>query len=58
MELVEAFKYLGAGLAVIGGIGAGLGMGNIFAAFISAVGRNPGAKKRGIYYDNAWICSC
>jgi F0F1-type ATP synthase membrane subunit c/vacuolar-type H+-ATPase subunit K len=45
MELVEAFKYLGAGLAVIGVIGAGLGIGNIFAAFITAVGRNPAAKK-------------
>ena len=44
MELVEAFKYLGAGLAVIGVIGAGLGIGNIFAAFITAVGRNPAAK--------------
>ena len=44
MELVEGFKYLGAGLAVIGVIGAGLGIGNIFAAFITAVGRNPAAK--------------
>jgi len=44
MELVEAFNYLGAGLAVIGVIGAGLGIGNIFAAFITAVGRNPAAK--------------
>ena len=35
MELVEGFKYLGAGLAVIGVIGAGLGIGNIFAAFIT-----------------------
>ena len=33
MELVEGFKYLGAGLAVIGVIGAGLGIGNIFLLF-------------------------
>ena len=41
MELVEGLKYLGAGLAVIGVIGAGIGIGNVFAAFITAVGRNP-----------------
>ena len=46
MELVEGFKYLGAGLAVIGVIGAGLGIGNIFAAFITAVGRNPAEKTK------------
>ena len=44
MELVEGFKYLGAGLAVIGVIGAGIGIGNVFAAFITAVGRNPAAR--------------
>ena len=36
-------KYLGAGLAMIGTIGAGIGIGNIFAAFISSVARNPAA---------------
>ncbi len=36
MELVEGLKYLGAGLAVIGVI--------VFAAFITAVGRNPAAR--------------
>ena len=45
MELVEGLKYLGAGLAVIGVIGAGIGIGNVFAAFITAaVGRNPAAR--------------
>jgi len=43
MEL-ESAKLLGAGLAVIGVIGAGIGIGNIFAAFIQAVGRNPSAR--------------
>lgn len=43
MEL-EAAKLLGAGLAVIGVIGSGIGIGNIFAAFIQAVGRNPSAQ--------------
>ena len=43
MEL-EAAKVIGAGLAVIGVIGSGIGMGTVFAAFISAVGRNPAAR--------------
>ena len=40
----EAAKVIGAGLAVIGVIGAGIGIGNIFAPFIQAVGRNPSAR--------------
>ncbi len=44
MEL-EAAKLLGAGLATIGVIGAGIGIGTIFASFIQAVGRNPSAQQ-------------
>ena len=44
MEL-EAAKVIGAGLAVIGVIGAGIGIGSIFSSFISAVGRNPAARE-------------
>ena len=40
MEL-EAAKVIGAGLAVIGVVGSGVGIGNIFSSFITAVGRNP-----------------
>jgi len=40
---LEAAKLIGAGLAVIGVIGSGIGIGNVFAAFITAVGRNPAA---------------
>ena len=43
MEL-EAAKMIGAGLAVIGVIGPGIGIGWIFASFITAVGRNPAAR--------------
>ncbi len=43
MEL-EALKYLGAGLTVFGMAGAALGVGNIFAAFLSGVARNPSAE--------------
>lgn len=41
---VEAAKLIGAGLAVIGLAGVGVGIGNIFSAFISAVARNPAAR--------------
>ena len=41
---VQAAKLLGAGLAVIGVICSGIGIGTIFASFIQAVGRNPGAQ--------------
>lgn len=39
----QAAKLIGAGLAVIGLGGVGVGIGNIFASMIAAVGRNPAA---------------
>ena len=48
-----AAKLIGAGLAAIGVIGAGIGIGNIFASFISAVGRNPAAA--GAVTTMTWI---
>lgn len=41
---VEAAKLIGAGLAVIGLAGVGVGIGNVFAAFITSVARNPAAQ--------------
>jgi F-type H+-transporting ATPase subunit c len=41
---LSAMKAIGAGLAVIGLIGAGIGIGNVFSSFIQAVGRNPSAR--------------
>ena len=41
---VEAAKLIGAGLAVIGMIGSGIGIGSVFSSFIIAVGRNPAAR--------------
>lgn len=41
---LAAMKAVGAGLAVIGLIGAGIGIGNVFSSFIQAVGRNPSAR--------------
>ena len=43
MEM-EAAKFIGAGLAVIALAGVGVGIGNIFASLVTAVGRNPAAK--------------
>ena len=43
MEL-DAAKMIGAGLATIGMIGAGIGVGNIWSNLIATVGRNPAAK--------------
>ncbi len=40
---VEAAKLIGAGIAVVGVVGSGIGIGTIFGSFISAVGRNPAA---------------
>ena len=42
--LILAASALGAGLAVIGGLGPGIGQGIAAGHAASAVGRNPGAK--------------
>ncbi len=52
MEALAATK-IGAGLAAIGMIGAGIGVGNIWASLITAVGRNPAAKSSVELYG--WI---
>jgi F0F1-type ATP synthase membrane subunit c/vacuolar-type H+-ATPase subunit K len=44
MESVAAAKALGAGIAVVGLAGVGIGIGNIFAALITSVARNPSAR--------------
>lgn len=41
VSLVAASKYVGAGMAVSGVIGAGVGIGIIFAGYMIAVARNP-----------------
>lgn len=40
----SAAKLIAAGLAVVGLFGVGIGIGNIFSSYITAVGRNPSAK--------------
>jgi F-type H+-transporting ATPase subunit c len=39
----EAAKFIGAGLAMSGMIGAGIGVGNIFGNFVAGALRNPSA---------------
>src|SRR5487761_1785861 len=39
-------RDLGAGLDTIGVAGAGVGIGNLFGSFVSAVGRNPAVRDR------------
>jgi F-type H+-transporting ATPase subunit c len=38
-----SFKYFGIGLATLGMLGAGIGVGNIFGQFLSGALRNPSA---------------
>lgn len=42
----EAYKFIGAGLATLGAIGAAIGVGLIFAAGINGIARNPGAEAK------------
>jgi F-type H+-transporting ATPase subunit c len=45
MDLASA-KMIGAGLAVVALAGVGVGIGNIFAALVNAIGRNPSARPK------------
>lgn len=42
--LLNAAKYIGAGLATIGLAGAGVGIGTVFGALILGISRNPNLK--------------
>lgn len=44
VELIKACSAIGAGLAVIAGIGPGIGQGVAAGFAANAVGRNPGAR--------------
>lgn len=43
MDLQSA-REIGAGLAAIGVAGAGVGIGSVFAALVSSIGRNPASR--------------
>ena len=42
--LLQAAKYVGAGIATIGLAGAGVGIGVVFSALILGISRNPSLK--------------
>lgn len=44
IDTVLLARDIGAGLATIGVAGAGVGIGNLFGSFVSAVGRNPAVR--------------
>lgn len=39
----NAYALLGAGIAMVGALGAGIGLGLLFSAWIGAIARNPAA---------------
>jgi F-type H+-transporting ATPase subunit c len=49
--MLAAAKAIGAGLAAIGLAGAGVGIGLIFAALITASSRNPAEKAQAFQYS-------
>jgi len=46
IALTTSSKYIGAGLATIGVVGAGAGIGIVFAGLVVALSRNPGKEAR------------
>lgn len=42
----EALKFIGVGLLSLGMLGAALGVGNIFAAMLNGLARNPAAEAK------------
>jgi F-type H+-transporting ATPase subunit c len=42
----DALKFIGAGLATLGMLGAAIGIGHIGAAFLTAIARNPALEQR------------
>lgn len=43
--IITGLKSIGSGLATIGVTGAGIGIGIVFGAYITAVGKNPEMEK-------------
>lgn len=42
----EALKYIGVGLTSFGMLGAAIGVGNVFAAILNGIARNPSAEDK------------
>jgi F-type H+-transporting ATPase subunit c len=46
LSLTTSSKFIGAGLATIGVVGAGMGIGILFAGLVLGVSRNPSKEQR------------
>ena len=42
----SSLKFLAAGVAMVGSLGTGIGLGILFAAWIGAIARNPAAEAK------------
>lgn len=42
----ESLKYIGVGLTALGMLGAAIGVGNVFAAIINGIARNPSTENK------------
>ena len=51
--LVQGMKFIGAGLATTGMVGAAIGIGNIFSGLVNGIARNPSVEKQ--LFKNAFI---
>jgi F-type H+-transporting ATPase subunit c len=44
VEIISAAKLIGAGVAIVGVVGSGVGIGIVFGSYLIAVSRNPQLK--------------
>ena len=54
--ILQAAKFIGAGLATIALAGSGVGIGIVFAALITAIARNPSLGKTTFYLCHFRFC--
>lgn len=50
INMLQAAKYIGAGIATVGLAGAGVGIGLVFSALMSATSRNPALRPQLFQY--------
>ena len=57
-EFIQAMSAIGAGIAMIAGVGPGIGQGIAAGHGAAAVGRNPGAKSAYHFNNASWTGRC